>query len=518
MRNSYYITTAIYYANAPLHVGHAFEIIGADVMARYQRLCGKEVFFLTGLDEHGEKIQRAADKRGVTPQALVDQLAEDFRAICRDLAISNDDLIRTTEARHKEVVEAFWRKVRAKGDIYLGAYEGLYCLRDEAYVKEGDLKDGACPSCGAKPEKLSEPAYFFRLSAYQDRLRQYYGQHHELVQPGFRRTEMLRMLEAGLEDVCISRSTIRWGIPVPDVTGHVVYVWFDALVNYVSAPGWLGNPEKFSRYWPADMHIVGKDILRWHALLWPAMLMAVDMPLPKSMFGHGFFYIGGSKMSKSLGNVVDPRAVAAKYGAEPLRYFLMREVPFENDGHYSEEGLVERINSELANELGNLLHRTLSMTEKYFKGAIPAADPEDRVLVDEAEAVCRDVPSLMDQLQFSRALERTWDLVRRANRFVEEREPWKLAKDPAAAPRLASTMYQLAESLRLVAALVEPFMPTKAAAMRTQLGLDPVALKVADELRWGLLKPGTATKKGDPLFPRIETAKPAKQRTVDGRT
>jgi len=499
----FFITTPIYYANAPLHIGSAFEIIGIDALARFRRLCGDDVFFLTGMDEHGEKNQRAAEARGITPQQHVDEMAANFRTFCQRLQISADDIIRTTEPRHRRVVEAFWRQVQGQGDIYLGEYTGAYCARCECYVRETDLKDGTCPACGERTRLLSEPAFFFRLSRFTEPLRRHFAEHPDFVQPDFRRREMQRIIESGLEDVCISRSSIHWGIPVPGAPGHVVYVWFDALVNYISAIGYGSDPDRFARYWPAALHVVGKDILRWHTILWPAMLMSAGLALPQRVFGHGFIYTRGGKMSKSLGNVVDPQAVAQKYGADALRYALLRETPYENDGCYSEDSLVERYNRDLGNDLGNLVLRVVTMIDRYCHGAVPAPQGDNGPLRTTAERLNAEIPPAMNGLQFSRALEDIWALVHRANEFIEEQKPWAMAKDTAAAARLNKTLYDLAETLRLLSVWLTPFMPATAAAIRAQLSLGDIQGTIPAETRWGLLPAGQHVQRGAPLFPRL---------------
>jgi len=502
---SFYITTPIYYANAPLHVGSAFEIIGIDVLARFRRLVGDSVFFLTGMDEHGEKNQKAAEERGITPQQHVDEMAEDFAAFCRTLEISQDDIIRTTEPRHRRGVDAFWRKAAAGGDIYLDEYSGLYCSRCESYVRETDLRDGNCPACGDPPKPLSEPAYFFRLSRYEDRLRDLFNNRPEFIQPDFRRNEMMQIVESGLQDICISRSSIHWGISVPDAAGHVVYVWFDALTNYITALGYPDEDGKFGQFWPADVHVVGKDILRFHAIYWPAMLMAAGLEMPRRVFGHGFIYAaGGDKMSKSIGNVVAPEDIIAVYGADALRYFLLRETPYAQDGEYSETKLADRHERDLANDLGNLVLRTVSMIGRYRQGRLPAPVREGAVLAEQAAALKAAVPAAMDALQFNRSLELIWGLVHRANRFVEERRPWDLNKDAAKADRLDATLYELAETVRILSVWLTPFLPAAARGIREQLGLAGIEGTLGEEADWGRLPEGQPVHRGEPLFPRIE--------------
>ena len=509
----FYVTTPIFYPNARPHVGTAFMVIGTDVLARYHRLIGDEVFFLTGTDEHGEKIQKVAEAQGVTPQALVDEMVQKFKAPWEQLSISYDGFVRTTEKRHEKVVQDLFQKAYDRGDIYEGTYEGLYCTPCESYWSETEAKGAECPQCGRPVRKLTESAYFFALSKYQDRLENLLKERPEFIQPDFRRNEMVaNFLKPGLRDVCISRSSITWGVPVPVNNRHVVWVWFDALPNYLSGIGYLSDEEQFRKWWPADIHVVGKDIVRFHTLLWPAMLMAAGLELPKRVYAHGFVVLEGAKMSKSLGNVVHPEEIAERYGADALRYYLMREIPFWTDGSYSEEKLVRRFNHDLGNDLGNLVLRTLSMIERYFQGKIPPRpagsieewNPQDRSLLGTALEVHENLANCMDGLEFSRALEGIWDVVRMANRYVEETQPWALAKDPGQRARLEAVMYNLAEACRLLSVYLAPFMPTTCASIRRQFGLGPITRRLCEEVRWGQSEPGTPIQRGEPLFPRVE--------------
>jgi len=505
-RNSFYITTAIMYPNAPPHMGFAFEVVGADVLARYKRLCGYDVLFLTGLDEHGQKIQKSAEEEGITPQELVDRMSERFIRFLERLDISNDDLIRTTQERHRKTVQAFFKKVQEKGDIYKGEYSGPYCYHCESYFTPSQLVDGNCPRCGRPTETLAEEAYFFRMSAYRDRLKEYLESHPEFCQPEFRRNEMMSsFIEEGLSDLCISRSSITWGIPVPDDPKHVIYVWFDALLNYISAIGYGTDEEKFRKFWPADVHVVGKDIVRFHTIIWPTMLMSAGIPLPRTVFGHGFIYEKGGKMSKSKGNVIDPLDVVEQFGADSLRYFLLREVPFGGDGNFSMEGLRERYNNDLADDLGNLLRRTLTMIEKYFDGVIPSSGSDDG-FAELSRKLMNEFDGLMNSLQYNRALELTWELIRRANRYVEESKPWELAKDDSRRARLGEVMYNLAEALRLASLYLSPFMPRACAEMRRQLGIADIKETLPEAGEWGRLPAGIKVAKGEPLFPKNRTA------------
>lgn len=516
----YYITTPIFYPNARPHVGSAFEVIGIDVMARWKRLLGHEVFFLTGTDEHAAKVGNVAAEKGLTPEELVEEMAEEFKCAWRQMEISHDRFIRTEEEAHKRAVAKFWRKVRDKGDIYLGAYEGLYCMPCESYWTTTQAKAGACPECGRPLETLREPAYFFALSRYQKRLEELFSDEREFLVPEFRRREMQEnFLKPGLADVCISRTTIHWGIPVPDDPQHVIYVWFDALINYLTGAGYGTDDALFEKWWPADLHVVGKDIVRFHTLLWPAMLMSADLPVPGRVFGHGFVQILSDeddgaetvKMSKSLGNVVTPGDIIGKYGADALRYFLMREITYAGDGAYSERNLAVRYNTDLANDLGNLVLRTLTMIERYFDGKIPAgASPEagvpesDGALRAAGDQLAVAVPALMDKLSFSAALDAIWALVRAANRYAEENQPWSLAKDPAQRERLGVVLYNLAEACRLLAAWLNPFIPAATEEIRTQFSCDETNGSFAERVSWGRTRTGTVIKKGKPLFPRLD--------------
>ena len=516
----YFITTSIFYPNADPHVGSAFEIIGTDVMARWKRLIGCDVFFLTGTDEHAEKVSKAARERGISTEQLVEDMAEVWKAAWRQMDISHDRFIRTEEEDHKRGVAEFWRTVSDNGDIYLGTYEGLYCMPCESYWTQTQAKGGVCPECGRALETLKEPAYFFALSKYQKPLEKLFREHPEFLLPDHRRREMEEtFLKPGLNDTCISRTTIHWGIPVPDDPKHVIYVWFDALINYLTGVGYGTDEKRFEAWWPAELHVLGKDIVRFHSLLWPAMLMAAGLPLPKRVFGHGFVQVlsdnadeGPVKMSKSLGNIVQPGDIIAKYGADAFRYFMMKEISFAGDGAYSERNLAVRYNTDLANDLGNLVLRTLSMIERYFDGRIPAGDRRDvvnwpdgdKVLHAVTEELAETVPRLMDELDFSAALDAIWSLVHAANRYVEENKPWNLAKEHDQRERLGVVLYNLAESCRLLSVWLSPFIPTTSENILAQLSCDDTDRDFAQKVGWGGLKSGTAIRKGEPLFPRLE--------------
>ncbi len=511
-KKPFFISTPIYYPSDRLHIGHAYCTTIADAVARYHRLAGRDVFFLTGSDEHGQKIQRKAAENGLSPIQYVDKIVASFQMLWEKLGISHDDFIRTTESRHHEVVQAIFQKIFDQGDIYKAAYEGWYCTPCETFWLERQLTEGNCPDCGRPVERVQEESYFFRMSKYQDRLLKHIEDHPEFIQPISRRNEMVNFIKQGLEDLCVSRTTFDWGIPVPFDRKHVVYVWFDALTNYITASGYLHDPEKFARYWPADIHLVGKEIVRFHSIIWPIILMALGVELPKQIYGHGWLVVEGDKMSKSKGNVVDPVLLIEEFGADAIRYFLLREINLGQDGNFSREALIKRINSDLANDLGNLLHRTLNMMQRYNGGVLGATEAPaaiDDGLLDMARTIAPRYRDMMEKMEINGAIKEIWQLIGRANKYIDETEPWILAKDPAKAARLNTVLYNLLEVLAIVSVLVEPFMPVTAGRIRNQLGLTmEISSGAMDNLGSfdanGQIQSGQKTGKPEPIFPRIE--------------
>jgi methionyl-tRNA synthetase len=512
-KQTFYITTPIYYPSDKLHIGHSYTTVAADAMARFKRMTGYDVMFLTGTDEHGQKIEKIAQENNVSPKQYVDHIVAGIKELWKLMDISYDDFIRTTDRRHEEVVQKIFKKLYDQGDIYKSEYEGWYCTPCESFWTQHQLKEGNCPDCGRQVELVREESYFFRLSKYQDRLIKHIEEHPEFIQPQSRQNEMLNnFLRPGLEDLCVSRTSFKWGIPVTFDKDHVIYVWIDALSNYISALGYLtDNPEKFHRYWPADVHLVGKEIVRFHTIIWPIMLMALGEPLPKQVFGHGWLILEGGKMSKSKGNLVDPAVLVKRYGLDALRYFLLREVPFGSDGVFSNESLISRINSDLANDLGNLLSRTVAMIEKYFDGIIPPCS-EETELDSELKQLALETPGrvekLMDELLFSNALQEIWKLVSRSNKYIDETTPWLLAKSESDGPRLGTVLYNLAESLRFISVLISPFMTRTPPRIQEQLGISSSGDTTWESLKeFGRLKAGSRVKRGEVIFPRLDPEK-----------
>lgn len=506
---TFYITTPIYYPSDNLHIGHAYCTTVADSLARFHRLKGEDVFFLTGSDEHGLKIQRKAKEKGVTPIQYVDAIIANFKLLWKQLNISNNDFIRTSEERHHKVVQEVLQKIFEQGDIYKKNYKGLYCVPCESYWLERQLVDGKCPDCGRAVEEMEEESYFFKMSKYQEWWLQFIDENPDFIQPASRRNEMINFVKQGLEDLCITRTTFDWGIPVPFDKKHVVYVWFDALLNYLTGIKYGTDEAMFNKYWPASLHLVGKEIVRFHTIIWPIMLHAMGMEMPKKVYGHGWLVVDGDKMSKSKGNVIDPLGLIDEFGADAIRFFLLREINLGSDGNFSRDALINRVNADLANDLGNLLHRTVSMIEKYHKGVVTdagAVEPID----DELKALVKETVANyvqdMDKMEINSAIKGVWALISRANKYIDETAPWILAKDEAKAARLQTVMYNLAETLRIVAILISPYIPATSPKIYTQLGLEIPEQFLLEDAVWGKLESGTKVAKGDPLYPRIEIA------------
>ena len=502
--NRFYITTPIYYINAEPHLGHAYTTMVADAIARSRRLMGQDVFFLTGTDEHGQKVERAAQKAGLDPHVFADRIAAKYRDLFKALDISNDDFIRTTEPRHIKAAQAIWRQVKDRGYLYKAAYEGWYCTVDELFVPEAQLVDGRCPTCGNPVERLSEQSYFFKLSAFQEPLLELYRSKPEFLTPDIRRNEMIAFVSAGLRDLSVSRTSFTWGIPVPDDPGHVMYVWFDALTNYLTAVGYPDDQKRLSTYWPADLHLMGKEIVRQHTVYWPAFLMAAGLELPKRVVGHGWWLMNEAKMSKSLGNVVHPQGYVDRFGVDALRYFVMREMVVGQDANFADDVFLTRYNSDLANDLGNVVSRVTTMIQRYCDGVIPSAAATDTLDVDLVRRMHDVVAAAKREavgFDFSSALRDVWSLISDLNKYIVTREPWALAKKPDRRPLLDATLYNAADVLRIVAALVEPVMPTTTARIRKTLGIGSESWV---DLKPGALKPGTALGTIAPLFPRME--------------
>lgn len=507
-RRTFYITTPIYYPSNKLHIGNSYTTVAADAIARFKRALGYDVWFLTGTDEHGQKIQRQAALAGKPAQEFVDEIVCWIKDLWRVLDIDHDDFIRTTEPRHKQKVAKIFNRFYEQGDIYKGQYRGWYCTPCESYWQERELQDGTCPDCGRPVELVTEECYFFRMSRYAPRLLKYIETHPEFIQPASRKNEMVNnFLRPGLEDLSVSRTSFDWGIPVPFDQKHVIYVWLDALSNYLTALNYGEADSLMDRFWPADVHLIGKDILRFHTIYWPIFLMALDLPLPRTVFGHGWLLLEEGKMSKSKGNVVDPLVLVDRYGSDAVRYFLLREIPFGADGTFSIEALVSRINTDLANDLGNLVSRTLTMAERYFKGLLPApvqAGPGDDQLIQLALETPRLMEEAMERLQISDALAILWKLVNRSNKYIDENSPWELARHPEQQGRLQTVIYNLVESIRFTAVMVGPFMPRTPGRIWEQIKMGhQKELHSWDSLQsWGQLKPGTKIVRGEDLFPR----------------
>lgn len=508
MNKKYYVTTPIYYPSAEFHIGHCYTTIIGDAIARYKRLTGYDVYYQTGTDEHGEKIEKKAATAGVTPKRYVDRIIEDAKDLWKSLNISYDYFIRTTDKNHEEAVQKIFKKLYEQGDIYKGSYEGLYCIPCESFWTETQAVDGKCPDCGREVKMVSEEAYFFKLSKYQDRLIKFYDEHPDFILPLSRKNEMLNnFIKPGLEDLCVSRTSFKWGIPVDFDRDHVVYVWVDALSNYITSLGYPDeNSEQFKKYWPADLHIVGKEIVRFHTIIWPCLLMALDLPLPKQVFGHGWLKIDGGKISKSLGNYQDPRVYINAYGVDAVRYYALREVPFGNDGNFSEEALVSRTNADLVNTLGNLVNRTISMSHKYFDGIVNNPKVEEELGADLINSILalRDiVEDKMNELKVNEAIEEIMEVLRKCNKYIDDTTPWVLAKDESKKERLSTILYNLLESIRICSILLSPFIPTTSDKILTNLNTKEISYESI--ATFGNLEEGLKLNNPEIIYSRIET-------------
>ena len=509
MKKPFFISTPIYYPSDKLHIGHAYCTTIADTVARYKKMAGYDTYFMTGSDEHGQKIQRKAEEAGVTPIEYVDNIVASFKDLWVRLHVSYDDFVRTTEPRHYEVVQDIFQKIYDQEDIYKSEYEGWYCVPCETFWPESKLEEGnLCPDCHRPVETMKEENYFFKMSKYQDRWLQYMEEHPEFIQPAARRNEMINFVKQGLDDLCVSRTTFSWGIPIPFDPKHVVYVWFDALANYITSLGYKDNPEKFAHYWPHGMHLVGKEIVRFHTIIWPIILMALDLPLPEKVYGHGWLIVEGDKMSKSKGNVIDPVALIEEFGADQLRYFLLRDVTLGQDGNFSRDALIQRLNSDLSNDLGNLMHRTLSMVKKFRSGVITKGTPTEAELTiaKAAEETVKNYETKMEAMDINGAYREIWDLISKGNKYVDETAPWALAKKPEEAAHLDAFFYTVAELLRIAATLITPAMPTTAPKIFAQLGLPEGYATDLDGVRTFGAFPDqvTVAEVLEPVFPRIE--------------